>query len=782
MPSFFRPLSRLWTGARAKRRPITRPGRSRLTLQLLEGREVPAGNVTGLLSTTGVLTLTGVNGVGALSNQNFLITGNGTDSVIVDGNTADPTTINLGGGPVIYSGIKSIVINLQSGSDTVTFDNVDLTGVVTINGGAGPKQVVVGDTPGTASHFGSLIFNGSTGDNTLLIHNGTHVIDGELRFTGHNGTNIVSLGDTAGDTTDVGSITFKGGSGFDALVTGGDGLSVHGPISLNYGGGGSSTVFGSDNMTIEGATTLSALAGFDAVNFGVNSASSFASGPISLNFGDGGSTTFFGGADHEVNGDLNVTAGAGADNFVTVGNNFHVAGNFKFATGGGGSTISMGSDTTDAIDGTVTATHLGGTDVADFGVGGNGSVSLGPVTISNGADDGIVSFDGADNTVNGDVSVTNGFSATGTQVVVAGGDSLNISGKLTINNAGAGPAATVTQLAPNSALSIGGPVKITDAAGDDAVILGATGSTVTLAGGVSITNFNGASTTILGGATMDVTGDIVVSSGTGSALFDASGVDQLGVTGNLTISSYSGTSTLALGGANQGSIGGTLKYTTGIGGDGVAITAMDLHDVSLILGNGASAVALDATVTLTGNFTLTAGNGGQAVADSASVSGNVSITTGIDGDAVSIDGSVGGNLSVLTGGGSDNVTVDNITVGGTTYINTGDQADIVTIDGSVFNGKTTVLLGNGDDQFDVATNPVTGFETTFNGAVVVNAGAGNDTVSVGIDGDDFNRGVFNSTVTFDAGGGLADTLLIGPPRVNSFAFLPVLPGGWDVVI
>src|SRR5262245_8782758 len=270
MSSFFRPLSRLWMGARAnKRRPITRAGSTRLTLQLLEGREVPAGNVTGFLSTTGVLTLTGVNGPGALSDQNFLISGNGTDSVIVDGNTASLTTINLGGGPVIYSGVKAIVINLQSGNDTVTFNDVDLTGTVTINCLSGNNSIVVGDIPGTVSHFGSLIVNGGSGDDAVLIHNGTHVIDGELRITGGNGTNSTQLGTDPGDTLDVGKLTVSGGTGFDFLASSGDAIAVHGPVSINVGAGGSVTGFGSTiSNIIEGETKINATAGIDTVFFG----------------------------------------------------------------------------------------------------------------------------------------------------------------------------------------------------------------------------------------------------------------------------------------------------------------------------------------------------------------------------------------------------------------------------------------------------------------------------------------------------------------------------------
>src|SRR5262249_40904703 len=146
---------------------------------------------------------------------------------------------------------------------------------------------------------------------------------------------------------------------------------------------------------------------------------------------------------------------------------------------------------------------------------------------------------------------------------------------LTINNSTA--AATVTQLVPASTLSITGPVKITNQTGADTAVFGIAGTAGTLDSGLTLLHGHGASATTFSGLAVSITGDVSVSNSNGSAFFDASGSDQLGISGNLTIQTSGATSALILGGGTQGFIGGTLTYTSGTGGDAIAMTLMDLH-------------------------------------------------------------------------------------------------------------------------------------------------------------------------------------------------------------
>ena len=122
-----------------KGRPSSAPSvRFSPRVELLEGREVPTGNVTGAFNAnSGTLTLTGVNSnvIPADNDQDFLIAGLGQGSVSVQGQNG--TTVNLGGGPVIYNGVKTITVNMNNGNDIVTVQGVEITGNMTVNQGEG---------------------------------------------------------------------------------------------------------------------------------------------------------------------------------------------------------------------------------------------------------------------------------------------------------------------------------------------------------------------------------------------------------------------------------------------------------------------------------------------------------------------------------------------------------------------------------------------------------------------------------------------------------------------
>jgi len=166
--------------------------RSVLSLEPLEGREVPAGLVSALLSPLGVLTITGdadTNGV--------------TLKVTAADVTLTPdadTTINsaAAGVPVTLSGVvKSIKADLKGSDDTLLIDNtVDF--VVT-----GPVAIALGD-----------------GNNTLNLTTAGKITLGALTVKGLDGTDTV---------------TIQGGAGTGSTI---------GPASFNYASGGSTTTLG----------------------------------------------------------------------------------------------------------------------------------------------------------------------------------------------------------------------------------------------------------------------------------------------------------------------------------------------------------------------------------------------------------------------------------------------------------------------------------------------------------------------------------------------------------
>src|SRR5262249_7932847 len=130
-------------------------------LEMLEGREVPTGNVTASLSGTTLL-LTGVNNanIPANNDQEVIITGSGPGSVVVQGQNG--TSVNLGGGPVVYDNVTNITINMNNGNDSVTIQAVEITGNLTYAGGAGSDTLTIQN--GATIIGGTLSINGGAGD------------------------------------------------------------------------------------------------------------------------------------------------------------------------------------------------------------------------------------------------------------------------------------------------------------------------------------------------------------------------------------------------------------------------------------------------------------------------------------------------------------------------------------------------------------------------------------------------------------------------------------------
>ena len=182
--------------------------RTRLALQPLEGRDVPAGNLTAGLSPTGVLTITGDDDD---NDVLILLTAGGAVLTSLSGTTvindaADPAL------PVPLAGtVKSIKADFRGGADDVSIDpSADF--VV-----AGPVKLNLGD-----------------GDNIL-----------DLTTTGRIG---------------LGGLSVAAADGIDTVtVAGGANSSVGGTAKFTYGAGGSTTTL--DGV---GFTGVSVVAG-DAI-------------------------------------------------------------------------------------------------------------------------------------------------------------------------------------------------------------------------------------------------------------------------------------------------------------------------------------------------------------------------------------------------------------------------------------------------------------------------------------------------------------------------------------
>jgi hypothetical protein len=180
--------------------------RTRLGLQTLEGREVPAGVVTATLSPTGVLSI-----VGDHDDNGFTLTVNSTTiSLVPDGTT----TLNIPS-PLIGT-VKSIKADLKGGDDTAVLDPTaifEVPGAVNFLLGDGNNTLDL--TTNQAILLGSLTVKGGDGSDMVTVQGGIAEgsrVNGAASFIYANG----------GSETTLGDIDF----GVGVKLTTGDGVSV----------------------------------------------------------------------------------------------------------------------------------------------------------------------------------------------------------------------------------------------------------------------------------------------------------------------------------------------------------------------------------------------------------------------------------------------------------------------------------------------------------------------------------------------------------------------------
>src|SRR2546421_54965 len=140
------PLSRLWKGTSpATRRPIRRAPR----VEVLEGRDAPAGIVTAV-QTGATLTLTGDaadNAIALTTNLDGSLNLTGNLGTTFNTTIADLTKI---------SGVTNVRVDLGAGNDIAAITDLGLTGALSVNAGAGDDIItmatnVTGKTTGSVS-------------------------------------------------------------------------------------------------------------------------------------------------------------------------------------------------------------------------------------------------------------------------------------------------------------------------------------------------------------------------------------------------------------------------------------------------------------------------------------------------------------------------------------------------------------------------------------------------------------------------------------------------------
>ena len=496
-------------------------------------------NAANALGTDGALKVIGDNRLvladGANQDKKIQLSGDGTDSLIVNVNNEDEATlygtVTTGDGDMIVK-IGSGTLNLEGIANTVHNLGV-YEGIVNAPGSDGTVQVI--------NKFGNLLVGGSEDGNSTLNLGYATLMGGSLIQADTNGTirlnnvlgtsvgNVLTLDngaitvnesdlsvnsvknegtfETTGTILNVtnglhnmGAMTLKGNSTVNAgeLVSSGDLNIGDGTDATKVGivrdaalsgtttiGSGSSLAAG-QTVTVTGQTTVNgALSGKDIALNGSDAVVSGHDGRIeadrNLNAGSGSDLVMNGNSSVSAGNDMNLEGLVSVDGSLAAGNNLNVTGDGTTLEG----TVTVNGNTT--VGGSLTVTDgdvtLNGTaNVTDkTTVNGNGSLTLdstgagdlGNVTVN---DDGSLAVNGNGNSVNADNITMNGNASGSISDTV-----LNLNGgrgEITLNDA--------------SSLDI---------------------ANTTVNGSISTTNTSSTDSTHLGLDTVDINGDLTVVGG-----------------------------------------------------------------------------------------------------------------------------------------------------------------------------------------------------------------------------------------------------------------------------
>jgi hypothetical protein len=372
--------------------------RSLLSLESLEGREVPAGTVTAFVTPLGVLTILGDDNANGVS---IAMSAAGIATLTPDATT----TIN---GPAVVPGtVKSIKADFKGGDDTVSIhptDGFKVTGTTAITLGDGNNTLDLVTTG--VLDLAALTVKGGDGTDALTIQGGANsVINKAATFSFLNGGSTTTLtdirfglgvnlkaGDAIGNPNSVsgtnvqvarvftanmgnsvpGTVDFVGSTLGGLALTGFstqgilDTTTVNGGITMR---GVFQTDLQVDGVTVTRSVTLIA----PNPNFEAADAGTIINGNLTLT-GTAGWTnvSFLTDTPSEVRGNVTVKGGWFSDSFVA-DSDFKVGKNLSLTLAGGDNLVSIG-------DGTA-AVAIGG-NMAIRGGAGIDTISLNRVTLT----------------------------------------------------------------------------------------------------------------------------------------------------------------------------------------------------------------------------------------------------------------------------------------------------------------------------------------------------------------------------------------------------------------
>ncbi len=682
----------------------------RLKLETLEGREVPASLVSGVV-VGGVLTLTGDD----MANE-FVLTDTGAGMLVSqsNANTLIADGAGVGAASQTFMVVNSVKLVLNGGNDFVTSDNstaLILSGAFVADMGEGNNTLNLNVGTGPAS-IGSLDYKGLGGDDTLNLGGVgfATTVNGKVSVSGGDGANNVTLT----KATVKGDLSHTGLEGDDNvfLTT----TTVEKNVTVNGGSGAGSALLLLNGATVTGNVTVKGVGNLTVLQ--TNGALSTINGAIGVTVDGGvnGRAAIQGFAPLTVtNGGLAVK-GTNATSFV---NTF-------------GPALIVGKDVTVSNHTAIVATDmLTAKGVTVTGVA-SASITIGGVA-----------------TLTGAVKAT---SSTGVASMTFSGASADVMGAVTATGGAA------ANIAFNRAVTLAGAVTATSSSGSATVSF--FGASADVTGAVSATGAAGASVTDGVSGVAHYRSSVTATSSRADSFFRQNNNSTLIVDGTLNVKGFL-KAEVSLSGSNEKKLLKDVSATSVIREAKINVfsgkttvsgnLAAKGYSTDVFLGAGMAGSTVAKNLTVTGG----AGDDSLGWADGFNVLGNATLKLGAGAASLEFGGGATAtevqNLSVTTGNAADELTFDNFKVNGTTTLKTAGGQDTVDIDRSTFVGVFSLDTGDADDRLSIAQND-TNTATTFTGKATIKLGAGNDTLELGTPGVDMDKALFAApSSTIDGG-------------------------------
>jgi len=759
----------------------------------------PAYNVA--IRSNGVTTTTFCNdSTGAFSDATVMPPAAGEGIIVwIDGDATDgSTSIRYDGsgnstGHIVYTNTATV-----TSDDSTAIDNTDMDTYDSGNDGDIPYTVSSNNLSVTTG-IELLVFTGKTyTPNGTVTTNGTadfHIDDSATATLG-SATNamardiLVDAGATLNinaDTTIAGGDIVTASTGAVANTAGTPTVTMNGTGNIG-GGSGAITIY---NLTISNTftttiTSSTTISNSLTVTGSIGSSTSVTT-TVNGSISGGGTINYTGTSTFKqrvaVNQNFGATSGATAWNFVnlTFSNSSGSSRTITTQTGGTGAinvsgdlTLGEGGDgaatvldagnrtwTLSGTDGTPTAvnassTLTGNTSTFAFtGNNGSGDTTISALTFTNLTLNASETFNaGGTITANGDLTVTTGTFALGTNNITvgsttAGSGDVSISGSITQSASGTFSAKTAAAATPTFGGS--GTISLYNLSFEP----GAAGASYTLGSGAS--------------QTITVANNLTIGDDTNSVTVNADTNDPtIDVNGNFLINTsatYQNSATVAMTVAKNFTQDGTYTHNGGT----ISLDGSTTSDDSTVTCSGTIGGSIGFSKTGDGDITIGSGctvaSPGSGISMTGNIINNGTINNG--GTTFNLDNLTGGEGDLINNGGAT------ITYSGTAMTIEGDFTQsstfnltgiTVTLDGSSSSDNSTVICGT--------LGGTLAFNKTGGATVTINTSCTVAVTTISMTGNYINNGTTNisgSTFNLDSTSGNGGSLTNGASATMTYS-------------